>query len=251
MAYIGKVPSAVPITSADLADSIITSAKIANDAVVTGKIADGTIALADLSATGTASASTFLRGDNSWGTVSSDYVLLATQTVSGTATAISFDGYFSSTYDAYKCVFYNLDLTANSQNILIRFRVSNADVTSDYRWANGVTASINSSGTANASNSTGTWSGATSIAQINWEPVGTTLGDYICQGELTFLKPLDTSSYKMVKTDFIYHSSDDAHAQHVTGFGTNNNNASALSGFTIYPNTASFNGGTFKLYGIK
>jgi hypothetical protein len=47
--------------------------------------------------------------------VSSDYVLLATQTVSGTATAISFDGYFSSTYDAYKCVFYNLDLTANSQ----------------------------------------------------------------------------------------------------------------------------------------
>jgi hypothetical protein len=44
MAYIGKVPSAVPITSADLADSIVTSAKIA----------DGTIALADLSATGTA-----------------------------------------------------------------------------------------------------------------------------------------------------------------------------------------------------
>lgn len=59
MAYIGKVPSAVPITSADLADSIVTSAKIA----------DGTIALADLSATGTASASTFLRGDNAWGEV--------------------------------------------------------------------------------------------------------------------------------------------------------------------------------------
>ena len=56
MAYIGKVPSAVPITSADLADSIVTSAKIA----------DGTITLSDLSATGTASASTFLRGDNSF-----------------------------------------------------------------------------------------------------------------------------------------------------------------------------------------
>ena len=56
MAYIGKVPSAVPITSADLADSIVTSAKIA----------DGTIALADLSATGTKDATTFLRGDNSF-----------------------------------------------------------------------------------------------------------------------------------------------------------------------------------------
>ena len=59
MAYIGKVPSAVPITSADLADSIVTSAKIA----------DGTIALADLSATGTKDATTFLRGDNSFTTI--------------------------------------------------------------------------------------------------------------------------------------------------------------------------------------
>jgi hypothetical protein len=56
MAYIGKVPSAVPITSADLADSIVTSAKIA----------DGTITLSDLSATGTQDATTFLRGDNSF-----------------------------------------------------------------------------------------------------------------------------------------------------------------------------------------
>lgn len=55
--YLGNIPSAVPLTSADIADSIITSAKIAN----------GTIAIADFSATGTPSASTFLRGDNAWG----------------------------------------------------------------------------------------------------------------------------------------------------------------------------------------
>ena len=46
MAYIGKVPTAVPLTSAD--------------------IQDGTIALADLSATGTQDATTFLRGDNTF-----------------------------------------------------------------------------------------------------------------------------------------------------------------------------------------
>ena len=51
MAYIGKVPTAVPLTSAD--------------------IQDGTISLADLSATGTKDATTFLRGDNSFQTVSS------------------------------------------------------------------------------------------------------------------------------------------------------------------------------------
>ena len=46
MAYIGKVPTAVPLTSAD--------------------IQDGTIALADLSATGTKDSTTFLRGDNTF-----------------------------------------------------------------------------------------------------------------------------------------------------------------------------------------
>ena len=56
MAYIGKVPTAVPLGTSDLADSIVTSAKIT----------DGTIVLADLSATGTKDATTFLRGDNTF-----------------------------------------------------------------------------------------------------------------------------------------------------------------------------------------
>ncbi len=46
MAYIGKVPTAVPLTGAD--------------------IQDGTVQLADLSATGTKDATTFLRGDNTF-----------------------------------------------------------------------------------------------------------------------------------------------------------------------------------------
>jgi hypothetical protein len=71
MAYIGKVPSAVPITSADLADSIVTSAKIA----------DGTITLSDLSATGTQDATTFLRGDNTFAEAGGGKVLQVIQTV--------------------------------------------------------------------------------------------------------------------------------------------------------------------------
>ena len=88
MAFIGNQPTAVPLTSSQLADGLITSAKIADGAVVNvdvnstaaiaysklnlttsivnGDIANATIALAKLSATGTPSASTFLRGDNSW-----------------------------------------------------------------------------------------------------------------------------------------------------------------------------------------
>ena len=56
MPFIGNKPASVPLTSADIADSIITSAKIV----------DGTIAIVDLSATGTQDATTFLRGDNTF-----------------------------------------------------------------------------------------------------------------------------------------------------------------------------------------
>tara|TARA_R110000772_G_scaffold38565_2_gene90944 strand:+ start:1820 stop:2356 length:537 start_codon:yes stop_codon:yes gene_type:complete len=46
-------------------DEVVT-ASIADDAVTTAKIADDAVGVAQLSATGTASATTFLRGDNAW-----------------------------------------------------------------------------------------------------------------------------------------------------------------------------------------
>jgi hypothetical protein len=83
--YLGNIPSAVPLTSADIADGIITSAKITN----------GTIAIADFSATGTPSASTFLRGDNAWGSAGASagqviQVLSATDSTSRSTSSTSF-----------------------------------------------------------------------------------------------------------------------------------------------------------------
>jgi len=57
MPFIGYEPARKPLTSADITDSVVTSAKIV----------DGTIAIADLSATGSPGSTTFLRGDNTWG----------------------------------------------------------------------------------------------------------------------------------------------------------------------------------------
>jgi hypothetical protein len=67
MGYLGYKPADKPLTAADITDSIITSAKITDATIVNGDIANATIALAKLSATGTPSAATFLRGDNAWG----------------------------------------------------------------------------------------------------------------------------------------------------------------------------------------
>jgi hypothetical protein len=82
--YLGNIPSAVPLTSADIADSIITSAKIAN----------GTIAIADFSATGTKDATTFFRGDNTFATVGGGILqvkkTLITSTISTTISHTSY-----------------------------------------------------------------------------------------------------------------------------------------------------------------
>jgi hypothetical protein len=95
MGYLGYKPADKPLTAADITDSIITSAKITDATIVNGDIANSTIALAKLSATGTPSISTFLRGDNSWGSAGAAagqviQVLGATDSTARTTTSTSF-----------------------------------------------------------------------------------------------------------------------------------------------------------------
>ena len=54
------------ILTADLADDAVTAAKLASNAVVTASVADSAITIAKLSTSGTASSSTFLRGDGAF-----------------------------------------------------------------------------------------------------------------------------------------------------------------------------------------
>lgn len=56
------------ITSAKILDGTIATADIADSAITTAKIANANVTVAKLSATGTPSATTYLRGDGTWGT---------------------------------------------------------------------------------------------------------------------------------------------------------------------------------------
>jgi hypothetical protein len=68
------IPSTVVdggITTAKVADGAITSAKIADGTIATGDLANSSVTVAKLSASGSPSSSTFLRGDNTWAAPSS------------------------------------------------------------------------------------------------------------------------------------------------------------------------------------
>ena len=82
MAMIGRPAARAPLSTADITDGIITSAKIAADvltaadiapnAVTNSEMADDAVGVAELSATGTAGTTTFLRGDNTWTVVDTE-----------------------------------------------------------------------------------------------------------------------------------------------------------------------------------
>ena len=184
----------------------------------------------------------------SFNSPSSDFVLLATTTVSSSVASVSLDGYFTSTYDTYVFQFYNFDFDAT--NVFgCRFRSSNSLLSaSNYR-----TARVNSpAGFNNDATDLGgftVWS-ASSI-RLTTEGIGTSTGNAISQGELIIHKPLDASNYKMA-TGYINYIRDDAISiQRVQFTAFYDGTANALSGITLFTSTGNIIRGTVKLYGIK
>ena len=137
-----KVGGSAGVPTASIQDDAITSAKIADDAVVTAAIADDAITaalmaddavgVAQLSATGTASSSVFLRGDNAWAAAGGGaWNFMSTVNVTGDVTSMDITG-LDSTYATYAIAFSGLKFDA-SANTLFRLGTSGGLITSGYK----------------------------------------------------------------------------------------------------------------------
>ena len=89
------------IDSEHYVDGSIDTAHIGNDQVTLAKMADDAIGIAQLSATGTASSSTFLRGDNTWQTVTGTTINnnANNRIITGSDTANTLEGEAGLTWD--------------------------------------------------------------------------------------------------------------------------------------------------------
>ena len=127
--YLGNIPSAVPLTSADIADGIITTAKIADGNITSTKILDGTIVNADINASA-GIASTKITG------LSSDWVKIAQTNVTTAVSSVDFVNgsggvVIDSTYRIYK-IFCTWRPSSNAAILSVRVANSGTFRTADY-----------------------------------------------------------------------------------------------------------------------
>ena len=269
MPYTGNKPSAVPLTSADIADSIITSAKIVDATIANADIANSTINLTT-KVTGTLPLTNGGTGLATLGTAaqelrvnsgataleyytptvaSSDFVLLATTDASSSA-SVSFDGYFTSTYKNYQILISDVYPATANTTLSCRFRRSNADVTaSNYQYAGRRTHQIGGGSDVNDGRYAYT---ATSFEVLtNSSPSSATR---TTSASITIYSPLSTTSYKKIRIQGNGASDDGGGSNGIWNtdiFGNLYDNANALSGITFYYSSGNITAGNFKLYGIK
>ena len=212
-----------------------------------GVPSDSTVSLAKLTATGTKSSSTFLRGDNTFAEAGGgSLTFLGSTTVTATdVSAISFDGLFTSAYTHYKFI-YSIRGATNNTDTIVRIRQSNSDVTASNYWYAGM-------GMYRASGSTvANTAGANATGYIRISSADNTNNvAYPTTGELILFNPLSTAVNKTITTTNLgYNSASTPNAIRVWTFGGQLVDTTAASGLSFLYDGGNIMG-TVSLYGIK
>ena len=96
---------------------------------------DDTVTIADLAATGTASASTFLRGDNAWATTPKGWEQVSRSTGLSGDQDIETTSLFDGTYNQIMICLEHVDPSVDGTDLGMRFKIDGAykDTSGDYR----------------------------------------------------------------------------------------------------------------------
>ena len=237
------------LSASNLTSGTVADARIPN--LNASKITAGTIASARLGS-GTASSSTFLRGDGTFAEAGGgDMVKLGSTTLSSSVSSISFDGLFSSAYKKYQLVGTGL-LTNSAMNNHLRIRQGNSDKTdSGYAFARMEFRTIHSGTTYFGTTPTGS-SGASSY---EFSGLTTSNSNFATFFTIDIYDP-QNSVYKFIhSTSGHWYNHDGStgnwYLKKDDGFVIYRGNTSAFSGVTVYPSSGNYTAGNVSLYGLK
>ena len=182
-----------------------------------------------------------------WGTISSDFVKLAETQISSQVDTVSFDGLFSSDYKVYKLVWTNIIPEVDNRVFKMRYRVSNAQITSGNYWYvfNGGYADNTNFNQDSHADTTDT------AIRLNWHGVdnGATGGGANGYGYLH--NPQSTDHQKWFQANTIDGLNNNAYVAGWNIWAKNTNNTNALSGVSFFMESGGMTSGNFYLYGMK
>jgi len=230
--------------------SIPSGVTLANAGTVTGipasAISSGTIATARLGS-GTASSSTFLRGDQTYAEAGGgSLILLSTTNVSSSVGQVNITSNIDSTYKNYLITI--TDYHPVTDNTFLNFRLFSSagspDTGSNYAYG---TIGTRSDGNTSAQefNSTGTTSGV-----INASNVGADTRE-CTNATITLYNPSGTTYDKLIESSCVYA---DSSGRTCSSFNVNRyipGSGIAYTGISFFPNSGNIITGVFKLYGIN
>jgi hypothetical protein len=175
-----------------------------------------------------------------------DIVKLASTTVSSSVASVSFDGYFSSTYDHYKVCWTRLTPVGGSQ-LRIRLRQNNADMTSSIYRSTILSSYYDGNGSA-TTYSAGRWN--VDYGELEYGDTVTNSSDEGgSNGHLYLYGALDSGDKFYIATEVS--TRNDQYTIERPMINGYINTTGSLSGFSLYFNANNTSSGTVTLYGIK
>jgi hypothetical protein len=209
-------------------------------------ITAGTVATARLGS-GTADATTFLRGDQTYAAPGGGATaLIQRQTSTVAVSAVTFDDKFTTDYDFYRC-YITGTVTTTGSNIKFRYRNNSSDLSASEYMSINQYAYVDSSSEVEASN--GSWENSNGVITVHGINDGDDRGFGLIIDFFDPFRNLRQASHLMFQCCYWRNGND----RWITSQGSMEYQVSNVEkdGFTLWPSSGNFDGITSSLYGWK
>ena len=175
-------------------------------------------------------------------------VKLHSSSISSDTASVSIDGHFTSDYDVYKFIVYDLAHATDNTAAFFRANVGGSAQSSGIYWSAGEYATTDGSGTSSDGNF-GTYSNYNQ-QYFGWVSSLNNVGNAArFAAEITLFNPLQTTKHKDIHYKVSYQgNNDNLYREDVVVKVTT---TSAISGLTFLASSGNIANGEFVLYGVK